>query len=108
MKYLMRTLLFAALALLVIQVAAAQDVPFVSKTETIQGTIAMVQAENNLVIVKTEDGTFFDFKVGPAAKIEIGGIKATLSNLADQVGKTVSVTFRTLRTGDSALKVEVQ
>jgi len=108
MKYLMRILLFAALAVLVIQVAAAQDVPFVSKTETIQGTIAIVQVENNLVIVKTDDGIFFDLKVGPAARIEIGGAKATLTNLADQVGKTVSVTFRTLRTGDSALKIEVQ
>lgn len=109
MKIFLRALLMATLAMLVFEARASiRDPSFVVKTETIQGVIAIVQPENQLVILKTDDGTFFDFQVTPATKIEVAGVKATIENLADQLGKPVSITFRVLRTGDSALKIEVQ
>ena len=109
MKCVLRTVVAIALGILLFaNNAAAQSDRFFSKTETIQGTITTVQVDHQLLIVKSADGTFFDFQVPAATKIEIGGEKATLETLANQIGKTVAVTFRTLRTGDAALKITVQ
>lgn len=87
---------------------AGQNVPFVAKTETIQGTISTVDVQNQLVILKNAAGTFYDFQVQRTTTIEVGHNKTKLEDLANQTGKEAAVTFRMLRTGDVALKIEVQ
>jgi hypothetical protein len=85
-----------------------QQVPFVTRTETIRADIAIVDVPDRLLILKSADGTFYNFKMQPTTSIEVGGAKAKLEDLASQTGKAASVTFRVLRTGNIALKVEVQ
>ena len=87
---------------------AGKDVPFVPKNETIQGAISTVDVPNKLVILKSADGTFYDFQVQGSTSIEVGHQKAKLEDLANQAGKEAAVEFRMLRTGDVALKIEVQ
>lgn len=87
--------------------APAKDVPFVPKTETIQGTISTVDVPNKLLILKNTDGIFFDFQIQRNTTIAVGTEKAKLEDLANQTGKEAAVTFRMLRTGDVALKIEV-
>jgi hypothetical protein len=54
------------------------------------------------------DGVFYNFKVQPSTVIVVGSEKAKLEGLAGKSGKEASVTFRVLRNGDFALKIEVR
>jgi hypothetical protein len=109
MKNLLLALSVAILLLLAVRIAAAkQGVPFIPRTETIQAEIATVDVPDHLLIVKSADGVFYNFKVQPSTVIVVGGEKTKLEDLAGKSGKEVSVTFRVLRNGNFALKVEVR
>ena len=89
-------------------VAAKQEVPFIARTETIQAMIALVDVRDHLLVLKGADGTCYNFKVQPSTSIMAGGEKTKLEDLANRTGKEASVTFRVLRTGNLALKIEVK
>ena len=89
-------------------VAAKQEVPFIARTETIQAMIALVDVRDHLLVLKSADGTCYNFKVQPSTSIMAGGEKTKLGDLATLTGKEASVTFRVLRTGNLALKIEVK
>ena len=109
MKNLLRFLLLAVLVTSAFRIArATQDVPFVPKTETIHGAISMVDVQNKLVVLKSPDGVSYDFQVQRTTTIEVGREKAKLEDLSNETGKQAAVTFRMLRTGNVALKIEVQ
>jgi len=88
--------------------AAKQEVPFIARTETIQAMIALVDVRDHLLVLKSADGTCYNFKVQPSTSIMAGGERAKLEDLAARTGKEASVTFRVLRTGNLALKIEVK
>jgi hypothetical protein len=109
MRDLLRVMFLAAVILgMVSQTAsAAKDVPFVAKTETIKATISGVDVEKKLVILKSSDGTFYNFQVSKNTAIRIGQTKAKFEDLTNQTGKEATITFRMLRTGNAAQKIEI-
>ncbi|MGH9360151.1 MAG: hypothetical protein ACRD22_13220 [Terriglobia bacterium] len=64
-----------------------------AKSETISGTISMVDAANKIVVVTDSNGVPFDFKVTHRTRIDVNGNRASLSQLADQTNKQASVKF---------------
>ena len=76
------------------------------KPETLGGTISMVDAQHNLVVI-TSHNIPYDFKVNRATKIEIGGSKGTCKNLASQTQKEASVTFIARGDGDYLKSITV-
>ncbi len=109
MKNVLRFLFVAGLVAEAVGIeVAGKDVPFVAKSETIQGAVSTVDPEHNLVILKSADGIFYDFQVQHTTTIEVEHQKVKLEDLAQQTGKQAAVTFRMQRTGDVALKIEVQ
>jgi hypothetical protein len=108
MNILTKSLLVTVLAgTFHVEAVASDVVPFAAKTETIRGIIAIVDPAKQLVIVKNADGIYFDFKVEPTTRIEVTNAKVKMEDLSNQIGSKAEVTFRVLRTGDIALKIEV-
>lgn len=76
------------------------------KAETISGTISMVKAEQKLVVV-TSNNIPYTFQVTGGTRIIIGGKRSKLADLEGQSGKSASVTFLPLHSGNRAQKIEV-
>ena len=110
MKNLLLCLTVAVLLASTVRIVAAkQEVPFIARTETIQAMIALVDVRDHLLVLKSADGTCYNnFKVQPSTSIMAGGERAKLEDLAARTGKEASVTFRVLRTGNLALKIEAK
>ena len=109
MKNLLLCLTVAVLLASTVRIVAAkQEVPFIARTETIQAMIALVDVRDHLLVLKGADGTCYNFKVQPSTSIMAGGERAKLEDLAARTGKEASVTFRVLRTGNLALKIEAK
>lgn len=79
-----------------------------AKPETIAGTLQMVAMDKKIVVVADATGTPFNFKVTGATRIKVAGKKAKLGELAGQTGKSASVKFLPLRSGNVAQSIEVQ
>jgi len=108
MRTLWRCLLLATLVAMSAQTLQAADTPFVVVTETIKGMISAVDVPNNLLILSAPDRASYAFQVQKTTSIQIGLAKAKMEDLAGQTGKEAKVTFKALRMGDVALKIEVQ
>jgi len=109
MKNLLFCLTVATLLAPAARISAAKpEVPFIARTETIQAMIALVDVRDHLLVLKSADGTCYNFKVQPSTGLVAGGEKIRLEDLAARTGKGASVTFRVLRTGNLALKIEVK
>ena len=75
--------------------------------ESLSGTIQMVVADQNLLVVNGPSGVPYDMKVTPRTLVVVNEKRGTIQSLADQVGKSVTVAFVPRRNGDFATRVEV-
>jgi hypothetical protein len=75
--------------------------------ESMSGTIQMVVADQNLLVVSGPNGVPYDLKITPKTVIVVGDKAGTLETLSGQVGKQVSVGFVPQRDGNFATRVEV-
>lgn|SRR5487761_56664 len=79
-----------------------------AKSGDVTGTISMVDVTKKIVVLTDSNGTPFDFIVNRATHIEVGGKKATMSELADQTNKQASVKFiDRMKAGQFARTIEV-
>jgi len=76
-------------------------------TESLSGKILMVMADQNLLVVSGPNNVPYDLKVSAKTVIVVGEKRGTISSLADQVGKPVSVGFVPQRDGNHATRIEV-
>lgn len=99
-----------ALVMLCALLVSAKDpsVSLFGKQETISGTLTIVSAENKVIYVKSAEGITYDFQIGPATKITAADQKLKLSDLTGDVGKSIEVVFRPLKTGNTAITVELK
>lgn len=74
--------------------------------ESLSGTIQMVVADQNLLVVNGPNGVPYDLKITPKTVIVVGDKAATLETLSGQAGKQVSVGFVPKRDGNFATRVE--
>lgn len=86
--------------------AGATDQGF-GVAESLSGTVQMVAADQDLLVVKGLNDVPYDFKVTPKALVVVGEKRGTIQSLADQVGKHVIVAFTPQRDGNFATRVEV-
>ncbi len=77
------------------------------KAETISGTISMVKADQKLLVL-TSNNVPYSFQVSGGTRIMIGGKRSKLADLEGQSGKSASVTFLPLHSGNRAQKIEIQ
>ena len=77
------------------------------RTETLSGTITMVQPGAKAVYVEGSGGVSFQFLVTNKTRIEVDGAKATIDDLANQTQKQVTVTFVARPNGDMAHSITV-
>jgi hypothetical protein len=77
------------------------------KAETISGTISIVDKDKKLIVLAGSGGVPYNFKVTRSTRINIGGKKVKLDDLAGQTNKQASIKFLPLRTGNAAQSVEV-
>jgi hypothetical protein len=109
-----KTALILGLAIFGIALVAAvakmpeNDSAAVVKSETLRGSLFSVDVDHKLIVVATSDRVMFDFIVTPATTIKLGDHKVKLDGLAAQIGKPTEVDYRALRTGNRALKIEIQ
>ncbi len=75
--------------------------------ESMSGTIQMVVADQNLLVVSGPNGVPYDLKITPKTVIVVGDKAGTLETLSGQTGKQVSVGFVPQRDGNFATRVEV-
>lgn len=78
------------------------------KSETLSGTLTIVAAADQTIYVKSADGISYDFHIGPATKIMQGDTKLKLDDLTGDIGKSIEVVFRPLKTGNAAVSVELK
>jgi hypothetical protein len=77
------------------------------QVETIRGTLMATISDQRLIVIKTADGVSYNFKVPPAAEIEIGEKKGVFEDLAVLVNTNISVTFVPMQNGNVARKIVV-
>ena len=75
--------------------------------ESLSGTIQMVVADQNLLVVNGPNGVPYDLKITPKTVIVVGNKAGTIETLAGAIGKQVSVGFVPRREGNFATRVEV-
>ncbi len=75
--------------------------------ETLTGKIAMVDANQNLVVVKGPDGVPFDMVVSRRTRIKSGTQAVNLKNLSQYRNKSASIQFVPERRGDVARSIRV-
>ncbi|HLW78850.1 MAG TPA: hypothetical protein VKU44_04540 [Terriglobia bacterium] len=125
MKRMLSVLSLALFVFLVVTPLVAQDAPAAgdeaakpakkeqkvkydtSKPETLSGTVALVKADDKLVIVTSAAGVPYDFKVTAATKIKIGDQKGKIDDLAGATNKQASVSYLPTRTGNIAKSIDV-
>lgn len=79
-----------------------------AKIETVVGTLTIVGGEEKIIFVRTSDAVCYDFRIGPATKIEQNGVPIPYADLAALVGKQVTIVFRALKTGNAALSIAIE
>lgn len=81
---------------------------YAAGVQSLSGTVAMVEAQQKVVVVTDSNGTPFNFMVGKGTKIEVNGKKGTLDDLGGQSNQQVSVKYRDrLDKGLTAVSIEV-
>lgn len=75
--------------------------------ESLSGTIQMVIADQNLVVVNGPNGVPYDMKITPKTVIVVGDKAGTVETLVGEKGKSVSIGFVPERNGNFATRVEV-
>ena len=75
--------------------------------ESMTGTIQMVVADQNLLVVKGPNDVPYDLKITQKTVIVIGDRGGTLETLSGQIGKQVSVGFVPQRDGNFTTRIEV-
>lgn len=80
----------------------------VPKVETIHGTLNITGEQPKLIFVRTSDGVVYDFQITAETKLVQTGRPISFQDVLNLVGKELDVTFRSLKTGNSAIKVEFQ
>ena len=75
--------------------------------QTLSGKIAMVDPQQNLLVVTDSSGTPFDLKVTHATAIRSGSERLTLDQLNGDVNHNVSVRFIPERSGDIASSIQI-
>ncbi len=75
--------------------------------ETLSGTLSIADTTQNLVIVTGANGIPYSFRVTRATKISVGGQKATIDELANQVNQQITVEFVPRSGGNFASSVSV-
>lgn len=77
------------------------------RSETLSGTITMVDPVKKLVVVKGAGGVPFDMIVTPSTRIRSGDQKLKLADLASKTKKPTSVKFVPEQRGDVAQSIRV-
>jgi len=75
--------------------------------ESLSGTVQMVVADQNLLVVNGPNGVPYDLKITPKTVIVVGDKAGTIESLGGAIGKQVSVGFVPRRDGNFATRVEV-
>lgn len=75
--------------------------------ESLSGTVQMVVADQNLLVVSGPNGVPYDLKITPKTVIVVGNKAGTVETVAGSVGKQVSVGFVPRRDGNYATRIEV-
>lgn len=106
------TIVAAALALAVwmpgwLTKAEAAPIHEFGVPETLAGTITQVDVEHERLFVRHENGAHYSFIVVAVTRVTTNGRALKLADLAEHVGKRVTVTFKPMRHGNVAEAVEV-
>ncbi len=78
------------------------------KLETIQGALNIVSEDQKVIFVRAADGVIYDFRISADTKVEQTGRPIPASEISNLAGKQVTITFRALKSGNAALRVEFQ
>lgn len=77
-------------------------------SETVSGTLTMVDADKKLVVVSGSSGVPYDFMVTGATRIKVGANKAKLADLSSDTNKQATVMFMAeKKRGNVAKSIEV-
>jgi hypothetical protein len=121
MKQLITSILAgAACALLSVMSAGAADKPLATSTaahsaamrttwptESLSGTLSMVDRKDDLLVVKGPEGVPFDLTITPKTNIWSGDRKVSLETLEHYRNKQVSIRFVPERRGDVAESIRI-
>ena len=102
-------LLLGAFVLFLARTASAQGtdvVPFQEQNEELQGTVYIVEPQNNLLIVE-RNSIPYSFKTTATTRITVGNQRGALEDLAARKGQRVTVKFRITRDGNMAQEITV-
>lgn len=75
--------------------------------ESLSGTIQMVVADQELLVVNGPNNVPYDLKVTPKTLVVVNEKRGTIQSLANQIGRAVTVAYMPERDGDMAMRVEV-
>jgi len=110
MKKVLLTLPLVLVAFMLPPIAGAQEkeniVKFQVQSGELQGQIRLFEPQSGLLIVE-RNSIPYSFNVTPATKILVCSQKAKIENLADKVGKSVTVKFRAERKGNIATELSL-
>jgi hypothetical protein len=76
-------------------------------TESLTGTLQMVVADQDVIVVTGPNNVPYDLKITPKTVIVVGEKRGTIETLSNEVGKPVSVGFVPQRDGNYANRLEV-
>ncbi len=77
------------------------------RAETLSGKIVAVDQAKNVIVVKTSDGTPFDFDITHHTRIKAGDQPVATRDLSADLNKDVSVKFVPERRGDVAESIRI-
>jgi len=75
--------------------------------ETLSAKIVSVDAARDVLVIQTPDQVDYDMTVNAKTRIESGGSKIALTNLAQDKNRNISVNFVPERRGDVARSIQV-
>ncbi len=75
--------------------------------ETLSGKITMVEPNQKLLVVQSQDGVPFDMVVSPGTRIKNGNRTLSLNDLSQDVNQNVSIRFVPERRGDVARTIQI-
>jgi len=79
-----------------------------ASTETLSGTLSVVDADKKLVVVNGSNGVPYNFVVSGGTKITVGGSKAKLADLSGNTNKQATVMFvAEKKRGNMAKSIEI-
>lgn len=97
----------AGAMLMALPIDAADATKAAWPQETLSGKIISADQASNIVVVKTSDGTPFDFVLTRHTQIKAGDHSVAIKDLTADVNKDVSVTFKPEGRGDVAESIRI-